>query len=80
MHDHLRDMGRDIAKDSNLKLPLRVFCLAQNIDDLLQQSHNAQVPTALRGIMVAPTAHCRPNHNYDVNPFYRAHPLSLDAE
>lgn len=25
MHNHLRDMGRDIAKDSNLKLPWRVF-------------------------------------------------------
>jgi hypothetical protein len=47
MHDHLRDMGRDIAKDSNLQLPLRVCCSAQNIHDLLQQSHNAHVPTAL---------------------------------
>jgi hypothetical protein len=30
--------------------------------------------------MVAPTAHCHPNHNYDVNPFYRSHTLSLDVE
>lgn len=79
MHDHLRDMGRDIAKDPNLKLPRRVFCSSQSIEDLLQQSHNEQVTTAVRGIMVAPTTELRPDRtSYGVNPF-PAFPLYEDC-
>eukprot|EP00253_Pinus_taeda_P015240 PITA_15240 len=37
MHDHLRDLGRELAKDS--KLPLRLWRWQENdIDDLLQES------------------------------------------
>lgn len=35
MHDHLRDLGREIARD---KLPLRLWHPTDNIDTLLQQS------------------------------------------
>jgi len=47
MHDHLRDLGREIADAS---LPRRLWRPTEKIDDLLQQSSTEQVINEVRGI------------------------------
>lgn len=50
MHDHLRDLGKSIAQESN---PRRLWgATTQNINDLLEQSYH--VPPQVRGIRMAP--------------------------
>jgi len=55
MHDHLRDLGKDIAKAS--RLPRRLWRREENVDDLLQQSINEQVTTEVRGIRMLPNVY-----------------------
>lgn len=50
MHDHLRDLGKSIAQESN---PRRLWgATTQNINDLLEQSYPE--PPQVRGIRMAP--------------------------
>lgn len=48
MHDHLTDLGRNLAKDPGL--PCRLWHWTENIDDLLEQS---SAPLQLRELQIA---------------------------
>jgi hypothetical protein len=64
MHDHLRDLGRDIAKAS---LPRRLWRPRENIDDLLLESESSVI--SVRGIRMVPSEYNDDNDDYDDDAF-----------
>eukprot|EP00253_Pinus_taeda_P021676 PITA_21676 len=65
MHDHLQDMGRDIAKDMEGRLPRRLWRWTDDvIDDLLQRTSNEQ-SIMVRGIRMDLSDYKKLNDAFD---------------